>query len=241
MSAQRAVMRSAALAALLVLHGCATVPQGSAPDPRDPIESFNRRMFNFNDTLDAAVVKPLAQAYTNVTPGFVRKGVSNFFNNLQDMWSVVNSGLQGRGQNFSDNVGRVMINTTLGLLGVVDVASSLEIDRHTTDFGTTLGRWGVAPGPYVVLPVLGPATLRDVGAMPLDYGLAPAYQLGGNPDANLEITGLQFVDKRANLLGAGNVLDGAALDKYAFMRDSYLQRQRNQQYDGDPPDDDVAP
>ena len=138
-------------------------------------------------------------------------------------------------------MGRVMVNTTLGLFGFIDVASSMEIDRHTTNFGMTLGRWGVAPGPYVVLPVLGPSTLREVAALPIDYTGDPSSQLGGNADAQAETLVLKIVDRRASLLGAGNVIDGAALDRYSFMRDSYLQRQRNLQYDGNPPDEDSPP
>jgi phospholipid-binding lipoprotein MlaA len=135
----------AALVVLLAMQGCATVTQ---PDARDPMESFNRTMFGFNDKVDQVVLKPVATGYKAVTPNWFRKGVGNFFNNLEDMWSVVNNGLQGRGQDFSDSVGRVMVNTTLGLFGLVDVASEFNIDRHTSDFGTTLGRWGVPPGPY---------------------------------------------------------------------------------------------
>ena len=231
--------RCLAVCVLAGLQACAAVPASQAPDSRDPLESMNRAVFSFNDALDSAIVKPVATVYQAVTPRLVRKGVTNFFNNLQDMWSVVNTAIQGRGQDFSDSVGRVMINSTLGLLGFVDVASDLNIDRHTADFGLTLGRWGVPPGPYVVLPVLGPYTLREVAALPLDYSADLSYQLGGTIDAQNATTVLKFVDKRANLLGASDVLEGAALDKYSFVRDGYFQRQRNQQYDGNPPDEDV--
>jgi len=225
-------------ALLLVLQGCAS---GPTANPRDPIEPFNRAVFQFNTSVDNAVLKPVATGYKAVTPGWIRKGVGNFFNNLQDMWSTVNAALQGRGPDFSDNMGRVMVNTSIGLFGFIDVASSLEIDRHTTDFGTTLGRWGVPPGPYVVLPVLGPYTLREVAAFPVDYTGEPSSQLGGTTEAQWETAGLKIVDRRANLLGAGNIMDGASLDPYTFMRDSYFQRQRNIQYDGNPPEDEPAP
>ena len=236
-------MRGAAVVAVGVavvgLQACSSL---SAPNhDKDPMEPMNRAIFGFNEAVDAAVLKPVATAYTNVVPDWARKGVSNFLNNLQDMWSLVNSGLQARGDDFSDNFGRVLLNTTVGLGGLVDVATTFNIDRHTTDFGTTLGRWGVAPGPYVVLPLLGPATLREVAALPVDIGADPAYQLGGDANDQLEMLTMKVVDKRANLLGVGNVLDGAALDKYSFIRDGYLQRQRNRQYDGNPPDDDSAP
>ena len=228
--------RLLALTMLLALQACATVAQ---PDARDPMESFNRTVFGFNEVVDKAVLKPVATGYKAVTPDWMRKGVGNFFNNLQDMWSAVNNGLQGRGQEFSDSVGRVMVNSSIGLLGLIDVASDLNIERHTADFGLTLGRWGVPPGPYVVLPILGPYTLREVAALPLDYSADLSYQLGGTIDAQNATTVLKFVDKRANLLGASDVLEGAALDKYSFVRDGYFQRQRNQQYDGNPPDEDV--
>lgn len=226
------------LVALVALQGCATVAH---PDPRDPMESFNRAMFGFNDKVDTAVLKPVAKGYRAVTPDWLRKGVGNFFNNLEDMWSVVNSALQGRGQEFSDNVGRVMINTTIGLLGVVDVASDLNIDRHTADFGQTLGRWGVPPGPYVVLPIMGPRTLREVAALPVDLQGEPVYNIG-DQDSKTWLPILDVVDLRAKYLNASDVLEGAALDPYTFRRDAYLQRQRNIQYDGNPPEEeDTAP
>ena len=234
----RRASRLAIPLAVVLLQGCATGPDAN---PRDPMEPLNRAVFRFNDALDSTVLKPVATGYKAVTPSLIRKGVGNFFNNLQDMWSSVNSALQGRGQEFSDNIGRVMVNSTIGMFGLIDVASTLQIDRHTTDFGTTLGRWGVAPGPYVVLPLLGPFTLREVAAYPIDYTGDRSSQLGGTADANAEISVLKIIDRRANLLDAGNIIDGAALDPYTFMRDGYLQRQRNVQYDGNPPDEDLPP
>ncbi len=225
------------LGGLLVMQGCATVAQ---PNARDPLESFNRTVFGFNEAVDKAVIKPVATGYKAVTPNWLRKGVGNFFNNLEDMWSAVNNGLQGRGQDFSDSVGRVMVNTTIGLLGVIDVASDLNIERHNADFGLTLGRWGVPPGPYVVLPLWGPRTLREVAAMPVDLSGAPLYNTG-NADANTWLPVLDVVDIRARYLGASDVLDGAALDSYTFRRDAYFQRQRNILYDGNPPDEEPEP
>lgn len=231
--AQRLIL----LSVLALLHACASVPQ---PNARDPFESFNRTVYGFNDAVDGAVLKPVATAYKEVTPSWVRKGVRNFFNNLQDVWSVVNTGLQGRGVEMGDNLGRVMLNTSFGLLGLIDIASEANIERHTANFGLTLGRWGVSPGPYVVLPILGPYTLREVGALPVDWNADLVFQLGDQAT----VTGLnvlKLVDVRAAYLGAGDVVDGAALDKYSFTRDAYLQRQRNQQYDGDPPEDEYVP
>jgi len=226
------------LVALVALQGCATVAN---PDPRDPMESFNRAMFGFNDKVDTALLKPAAKGYRAVTPDWLRKGVGNFFNNLEDVWSAVNNALQGRGQEFGDSVGRVMVNTTVGLLGVFDVASDLNIDRRTADFGQTLGRWGVPPGPYVVLPIMGPRTLREVAALPVDLQGELVYNIG-DQDTRTWLPILDAVDLRAKYLNASDVLEGAALDSYTFRRDAYLQRQRNIQYDGNPPEEeDTAP
>lgn len=230
-----AAWRVLAMVVLLALQGCATVAH---PDARDPLESFNRSMFGFNEAVDSAVIKPVAKGYRAATPNWLRRGVGNFFNNLEDMWSVVNNGLQGRGQDFSDSVGRVMVNTTLGLLGILDVASELNIERHPADFGLTLGRWGVPPGPYVVLPILGPRTLREVAALPVDTAGEPLYTIG-NQDAHTLLPLVDVIDLRAKYLNASDVLDGAALDGYTFRRDAYFQRQRNIQYDGNPPDEDA--
>lgn len=223
--------------AVALLQGCATVKQ---PDPRDPLESFNRSMFSFNDTVDRAVVKPVATAYRDVLPQWMRKGVTNFFGNLEDVWSIVNNGLQGRGKAMGDSLGRVMVNSTVGILGLVDVATDLDIERHSADFGLTLGRWGVAPGPYMVLPLLGPYTLREVVALPVDRAGNLIYTVGDEGTRNALVV-TKVVDIRANLLRAGEVMDEAALDKYSFYRDAYLQRQRNAQYDGNPPDDEPVP
>ena len=220
---------------ILAVQGCATV---KTPDPRDPFESFNRSVTGFNDTVDKAVLKPVATVYKGITPDWMRKGVRNFFNNIQDVWSVINTALEGRGQEMGDNIGRVMVNTSFGLLGVIDIASDLNIERHTADFGLTLGRWGVGAGPYVVLPILGPYTLREVGALPVDWSGDLVYQFGDQTTA-LEMTALKLIDYRASYLNAGDVMEGAALDTYSFTRDAYLQRQRNRQYDGNPPDEDT--
>ena len=217
--------------AMLLLQGCATV---ASPDARDPLESFNRGVFSFNDVLDRVILKPTARAYQATLPEWARKGVGNFFNNLGDVWSALNNGLQLRGQEMGDSIGRVMVNSTLGLGGLIDVASDLSIDRHPANFGLTLGRWGVSPGPYLVLPLLGPATLREVVALPVDQqgNLVTHIPDEGTRTA---LTLTNVVDTRARYLRAGDVVDGAALDRYSFTRDAYLQRQRNDDYDGDPP------
>lgn len=225
------------MAFVLLLQGCATVAN---PDPRDPLESFNRGVFGFNDVVDQAVLKPVATVYRGVLPQWVRKGVGNFFNNLEDVWSVVNNALQLRGQDTGDSLGRVMVNSTLGIAGLVDVASELNIERHTADFGLTLGRWGVGAGPYVVIPFLGPYTLREVAALPLDRQGNLVNHVSDVPTRDGLII-LNVVDTRASYLNAGDVVEGAALDKYTFMRDSYLQRQRNRVYDGNPPEEEAEP
>ena len=225
------------LMVVAALQACATVKN---PDPRDPFESFNRSVSSFNEGLDKAVLKPVATVYKGVTPNWMRTGVRNFFNNIQDVWSAVNNGLQGRGQEMGDSIGRVLVNTSIGMFGLIDVASDLNIERHTADFGLTLGRWGVGAGPYVVLPVLGPYTLREVGALPVDWSADLVYQFGDQTTV-IEMTALKLIDYRASLLGAGDVVDGAALDKYSFTRDAYLQRQRNKQYDGNPPEEEAEP
>ena len=225
--------RWSALAVLVVLQACATVAN---PDRRDPLETLNRGVFGFNDAVDVALLQPIATIYRGVTPSWARTGVGNFFNNLDDVWSAVNNGLQGRPKHAGESIGRVVINTTVGLLGVVDVASKLELERRPANFGLTLGRWGIKPGPYVVLPLLGPSTLREVLALPID--------LQGNlvnhvQDENIRslLTGLNVVNVRSNLLQASSMANDAALDKYSFFRDAYLQRQRNKFYDGNPPEE----
>ena len=225
------------VAAVLLAQGCASVPN---PDARDPWESWNRGVFGFYDAVDRVVLKPVATGYQKVTPNVVQKGVGNFFGNLADIWSAVNNALALRGKETGDSIGRVMINSTVGLLGVIDVASDLGIERHSADFGLTLARWGVGNGPYVVVPLLGPSTLRDTVAIPVDNWGNPINTVGDEP-TRTGLMVLDVVDTRAQLLGAGRVMDGAALDKYAFFREAFLQRRRNQVYDGNPPDEDSVP
>lgn len=222
-------------AALLASCLVSVHAQAKLADPRDPFESLNRAVFSFNDVLDRALVKPVARVYGKVVPHVVRKGVGNFFGNVGDVWSAVNNAASGRGQATGDSVGRVMVNTTVGFLGLLDVASELEIEKHPADFGLTLGRWGVSPGPYVVLPFLGPFTLREVVALPLDRRGNLVNQIDDQVTRDA-LTVLNIVDVRESYLKAGDVVDAAALDAYSFTRDSYLQRQRYRQYDGEEPE-----
>jgi phospholipid-binding lipoprotein MlaA len=189
--------------ALLILSGCATV---QSPDARDPWESMNRSVFSFNDKLDRIVLKPVASAYRNVVPDAVQKGVNNFFGNLGDVWSAVNNALAGRRQETGDSISRVVVNSTVGILGVLDVASDMKIPRHKADFGTTLGRWGVKPGPYVVLPILGPSTVRDGLGLPLDFKGDPGQNVN-DAATRTSLTVLRVTDLRASLLKTTRVFN----------------------------------
>lgn len=208
----------AGLLTLALLQGCAT-----GPNPRDPFEPFNRGVTRFNDGLDEAIVKPAAQAYQNVVPSPVRTGVNNFFGNLSDVWSFVNSVLQLKPQAAAESLMRVSINTVFGMYGVLDWATEMGLQRNRQDFGKTLGRWGVATGPYLVLPVLGPSTVRDTAALVVDAKGDLVMQMD-NVSSRNSLYVLRAVDLRAGLLRVGEVLDQAALDKYSFTRDAYLQR-----------------
>ena len=225
-----------------LLAGCAT-----SGNPKDPIEGFNRAMFAFNEGLDAAIVKPVATGYDAVLPSPVRTGVTNFFGNIEDVLIGVNNLLQGKlPQAFSD-LGRVVINTTVGLLGVIDFASDVGLEKHDEDFGQTFGRWGVGNGAYVVIPVFGPRTVRDTVGLVLDVAADPVSNHRPRRTRDVALV-LRLINDRANLLPADKVVEEAALDKYSYMRDAYLQRRRNLIHDGNPPreveasfDGDVAP
>ena len=234
---QRRVVRWCMVASFFALQACATVAN---PDPRDPMESWNRGVFGFNDTVDAAVIKPVAKTYKAVVPNFVRTGVGNFFNNLDDLWSGVNNALQLRGLDTAESFGRFLINTTLGLGGLLDIASEMGMERHNANFGLTLGRWGVGSGPFVVIPFWGSSTLRDTGAMVFDIKGNPVNHIDDVPRRDI-LTIVNLIDTRASYLKAGEVVEEAALDKYSFTRDAYLQRRRNQVFDGNPPEEEEAP
>ena len=228
--------RGCAVAMLVACLGAgAAHAQTARPDPRDPFEPFNRTMFSINDALDRALIKPVAKVYGKITPRWMRQGVGNFFGNLGDVWSVVNNAAALKGQATSDSVGRVMVNSTIGLLGLIDVASDLDIEKHPADFGLTLGRWGMSPGPYVVLPILGPFTLREVVALPLDYQGNLVNHVADERTRDA-LTVLNAIDVRESYLKAGDVIDAAALDAYSFTRDSYFQRQRYRLYEGEEPE-----
>lgn len=215
------------------LAGCATGPQAN---PVDPLEPFNRGVTRFNDTVDEAVMRPVAVAYEKVVPQLMRTGVTNFFNNLVDVWSFANSVMQLRAQQSAQTFMRVNVNTFFGLGGLLDVASEAGLERHREDFGQTLGRYGVGPGPYLVLPILGPSTVRDTAALPVDYYGGLISNVGDIPVRNT-LYAMRLVDARAQLLPVDRLLRDAALDRYTLTRDVFLQRRRNDVYDGNPPDE----
>ena len=190
------------LLAVALLTGCATGPDAN---PRDPLEPFNRGVSGFNDAVDRAVLKPVATAYQDVTPGFLRTGVNNFFGNLRDAWSVVNATLQLKPRVATENALRVGFNTVFGFGGLLDIASEMGIERTTLDFGHTLGRWGVPSGPYLVLPIFGPSSFRDATGFAVDTSVDPVGQVDGIPTRN-SLYVLRAVDTRAGLLRASGLL-----------------------------------
>jgi len=228
----RTARRSAVVATLVagaVLQGCATRQQP------DPFENLNRQVFAFNESVDENVLQPVARGYVNVTPEPVRAGVRNFFNNLRDVWSTVNLFLQGRFGEGATSIMRVSMNTTFGLAGLIDIATPMRLERPNEDLGQTLGVWGVGPGAYIVWPFLGPSTARD------SLDIPPTFEFGGSMlaegwAAEVAVTGINVISLRADLLEAGKLVNDIALDKYAFIRDAYLQRRQNLIYNGEPPD-----
>jgi phospholipid-binding lipoprotein MlaA len=236
--ARRCAAALGLLALLALLGGCAT----SGPvNPRDPFEATNRAVFEFNDGVDKAFIKPVAQAYRAVLPQPVRSGVRNFFANLQDPWIGVNNLLQGKVEEGLTDWFRFATNSTMGLGGVMDVATTMRMNKHNEDFGQTLGVWGFQPGPYLVLPLLGPSDVRDgLGLIPDSFGYGGFWLprlVNTNHWVALRntLTGLDIVSLRAGLLETEGIFEAAALDPYSFLRDAYLQRRRNLIYDGNPP------
>jgi phospholipid-binding lipoprotein MlaA len=216
---------------LVLLGGCA-----STGNPRDPLEPINRGIYQFNDSVDKVLLKPAAEFYRWALPEFMRTGVSNFFSNLNDVIVALNSLLQGKLTQAGSDVARLIVNTTVGLLGLVDVSTEIGLEKHNEDFGQTLGFWGIGDGPYLVLPLLGPSSARDAVGWVGDYYSWPVTYVDDD-GTRYFLIGMRFVSVRADLLEASRILETAALDPYAFVRDAYLQRRRNQVYDGKPPPD----
>ena len=208
---------------VLLTQGCATGPNAN---PADPMEPLNRAVFNFNDGVDRAILQPVATAYDQVIPSPVKTGVRNFFGNIADVWSVANNLLQFKLKESLETFMRVSVNSTFGFGGVLDIGTEMRLPKNRQDFGQTLGVWGFDAGPYVVLPLLGPSSVRDTVGTVVDGSADLVNNLPNVPTRN-SLTALRGVDRRASLLGATNILDQAALDKYTFTRDLYLQRRAN--------------
>ncbi len=238
----RSVLMPALVLVAALASGCATVAptaSGAAKAPAaaatpDPWENWNRKVFAFNENLDAAILKPLAQTYRDVVPSLVRAGVDNVFGNLGDIWSAANHLMQGKVQTGLEMGMRVLTNTVFGLGGLLDPATEMKLERRYEDFGQTLGTWGLASGPYLVLPLIGPSTVRDATGFLADRR-ASYTRLVDTDAAAYALSGLELISIRTSLLGATALIDQVALDKYGFVRDGYIARRRNAQFDGAPP------
>lgn len=235
---------------LAALGACSTVPStaghaqpAAEGDPAigthksDPWERLNRRIFSFNEAVDEAVLKPVAKGYEAVVPEFIRTGIDNMLGNLSDAWSAVNLVLQAKPKPALEMGMRVVTNSVFGLAGFLDIAEEAGLSRQTEDFGQTLGVWGVGSGPYLVLPLMGPSTLRDTAALPVDRRASPSSLVLKEPRDQNGSTVLSIINTRSKLLNASKVLDDVALDKYILLRDAFLSRRRSQVYDGDPPEE----
>jgi phospholipid-binding lipoprotein MlaA len=226
------VMRRIALAALVgVLAGCASTGER---DPRDPFEPLNRGIYRFNDKVDQVVARPVARGYVRAVPVEIRDRVRNFFGNIGDVFIGVNNFLQGKFEEGVSDWARVAFNSTVGLFGIHDIATDMGYEKHNEDFGQTFGRWGARPGPYLILPILGSSTVRDGIGTGIDLYVDPLTEVR---PYHLEygLVGLRLTQTRADLLDASRILEEAALDRYVFQRDAYLQRRRSLVYDGHPP------
>lgn len=221
------------ICSILLTGGCATLE--GPPNPDDPLERYNRAMFSFNETMDEYVAAPVARGYNYVMPNALNTGVTNFFGNLDDIVVFANSLLQLKFEKATITLARVITNTTIGILGLFDVATHLDAPKHNEDFGQTLAFWGVDSGPYFVLPFLGPSTVRDGLSVPIDWFLFDPIFKDTQLIVSLGLLALRYTDKRAALLTASEIIDTAAPDKYAFIRDAYLQHRNNLEYDGNPP------
>jgi len=231
MTAAGNLRHALAALALAALAGCATGPNAN---PKDPLEPFNREVFRINEDFDKGVLRPVAQLYADYTPTPFQRAVENFFSNVSDVYSAVNNLLQGKPTRAVEDTMRVTINSVLGIGGLIDIATPAGLPKYKEDFGQTLGVWGAPPGPYLVLPLFGPSSVRDTAGMLVDRQMDPSAYFDPVSLRN-SLIGVRIVSSRAQLLGVTNLLEEAALDKYAFMRDAYLQRREYQVYDGNPP------
>lgn len=230
----RSVSRWARALAISLLLVLAAPLQAQSESFADPFESFNRAVFQFNDTIDRAVLKPVAQFYADVVPETPRLLFRNFVSNLLEPWNAVNNLLQGKPLAAASDVGRFLMNTLI-TLGLGDPASEAGLERSNEDLGQTLGVWGFGPGPYLVLPILGPSSIRDGVGRIADIGLDPSRRIADNDEFAI-FTVARLVEQRATLLPMERMVEGAALDRYSFIRNAYLQRRLNLVYDGNPPE-----
>ena len=219
------------IACACLLAGCAT-----GPNPRDPYEDFNRKVFAFNDALDKAILKPVAKGYDKVLPEFARTGLTNFFNNLGMVVTTFNDAIQLKGEKVPVDIARFATNLTFGIFGLIDVATELRIENRNEDFGQSLGYWGMGSGPYIVLPLLGPSTARDAPGLAVDFLVSPYYYVWED-EAGVRwgLLAVSIVNTRANLLPADKFLHETGVERYAFLRDVYLQRREYLIHDGTPP------
>jgi phospholipid-binding lipoprotein MlaA len=219
----------------LMLCGCVTLPPNAPRSPQDPWESWNRGVYRFNDALDRAVAKPVAKGYVKVVPSPIRTGVSNFMSNLTTPTVMINDALQGKLKAAANDLGRFLLNSTVGIGGILDPATPAGLDRNDEDFGQTLGKWGVHPGPFVELPLLGPSDLRDAPAKAVDAYTSPQQYIQ-NTTVRYSLWGVRFLDTRASLLSLDDTLKHV-YDPYAFIRDAYLQRRAYLVSDGKVPEE----
>ena len=218
----KTIYQRGAVVLCLLLSACAT-PMAERSDPRDPYENLNRKVVVVNQVFDQVLLKPVARGYSNYAPNFIQDTVGNFFGNLADVWTAVNNFLQGKPREGIQDTGRVAVNTVFGVAGLADVATKLGFPKHQEDFGQTLGVWGVKPGPFVMLPLFGPSTMRDAVAKPLDLYADP-LNLSTRADVEYSLRAMRLVDDRARLLPTTDMIEKVALDPYQFVRDAHFQR-----------------
>ena len=217
-------------AASMLVAGCA-----AAPSRVDPLEPWNRAMYSVHEVVDGNVVKPIAEAYVKYTPDPIRSGIANFFGNIEDLFVGINNVLEGNGNRAGDDFGRVLLNSTFGVAGIFDLASMMGIERHTQDFGITFGKWGFPQGPYLFVPLFGPSTVRDGTGTVIRAFLGPTTYIFTDVPVRNVVYGIGYLNLRAEALGAENMVDTAALDRYRFIRNAYLRARQYQVYDGKPP------
>lgn len=231
----------ALVCATCLMVGCAAIPAGVEPSPNDPWEPFNRSVFEFNENLDAYLLKPVVTGYRFVLPEFVREGIYNFFSNYNDIYTALNNLLQGKPNDAFHDLMRVVVNTTFGLGGLIDMATPGGLEKHKEDFGQTFGVWGIPSGPYVVLPFFGPSSVRDTFGTVADLESDYLFGYVKNIGVRNSVTGLRVVNTRNTYYEAGDLLEGAAIDKYSFMRDAYIQRRQYQINEGREDDEPLMP